>query len=379
MTQGPRPSNPGVRVRIGARQASFLLCGLVVLACGCRIWPTERTFTDGSGPAQDAAADLPAGPDGPRADGPRSDPGAPDRAPSSTCGFMGKQGCTKDGWCRHDTVIPYFNAVWGSGPSTVFVVGPEGAVLRLGKSDWIKESRATTADLYGVWGTGPSDVYAVGTGGAVLHYDGKWWQKEKVPPSVQSRVLFSVWAAGPTAVFAVGEAGTLLGRTGGTWQAKTCPVQPDCSTINLRNVIGVGPKEVYAAGTYRTVLSYDGTTWTQRCHASEQTTHYAVVARGAGDALVLGDGGAVFTVTNNGLCPSRTGGSGQAVYAAWYDKTTDTYITVGLGGTIFKASGTKHTAMASGVTTDLYGVWGSSMNNLFAVGDKGVILRRCRP
>ena len=48
---------------------------------------------------------------------------------------------------------------------------------------------------------------------------------------------------------------------------------------------------------------------------------------------------------------------------------------MGGGGTVLHYSGTAWSAQNSGSTQPLYGIWGSSNNAVFAVGDASTILR----
>ena len=66
-----------------------------------------------------------------------------------------------------------------------------------------------------------------------------------------------------------------------------------------------------------------------------------------------------------------TGASSNGV---WGSSANDIFA-VGVSGTIRHYNGTAWASMASGTSQYLAGVWGSAANNVFAVGDGGTILK----
>lgn len=69
------------------------------------------------------------------------------------------------------TPIGYFvfNGVWGTGPSNVYVVGSEGALLRWNGSSWVDLASGTHDDLLGIFGSSPRDVWVTGFYNTILH------------------------------------------------------------------------------------------------------------------------------------------------------------------------------------------------------------------
>lgn len=57
----------------------------------------------------------------------------------------------------------------------------------------------------------------------------------------------------------------------------------------------------------------------------------------------------------------------------WGSSANDVWA-VGLGGTILRWQGSSWTKVTSPVTESLYDVWGSSANDVWAVGDFGTVL-----
>jgi hypothetical protein len=70
-----------------------------------------------------------------------------------------------------------------------------------------------------------------------------------------------------------------------------------------------------------------------------------------------------------------TSGTTKNLYGVWGSSSSDVFA-VGLNGTILHYNGSNWSTMTSGTTEGLNGIWGSSANNVFAVGGtaEGVIL-----
>ena len=64
-----------------------------------------------------------------------------------------------------------------------------------------------------------------------------------------------------------------------------------------------------------------------------------------------------------------TSGTSENLKSIWGVTQKDIFI-VGLDGTILHYDGSVWSAMDSGVTYSFYDIWGSSANNIFAVGNR---------
>lgn len=67
-------------------------------------------------------------------------------------------------------------------------------------------------------------------------------------------------------------------------------------------------------------------------------------------------------------------GTVETLRDVWGSSENDVYA-VGDYGTVIHYDGTTWSPVTSGTTLDLFGIWGSSKNNIFAVGREGLILR----
>ena len=149
------------------------------------------------------------------------------------------RGISKDGvnWTRLSSVptIQSLNAIWGSGPHDIYVVGDFGTILHYDGTEWTPETSNSSEHLFGVWGSGASNVYAVGLHGTILHRDGSGWQAES---SGTQEHLHSVWGGLDTQdsvyrMWAVGGRWAENGRV--ILLSKTIPVYPIFLPIVQRN------------------------------------------------------------------------------------------------------------------------------------------------
>ena len=68
-----------------------------------------------------------------------------------------------------------------------------------------------------------------------------------------------------------------------------------------------------------------------------------------------------------------TGNATSELYGVWGTSSSDVFA-VGFTGTILHYDGKKWSAMTSNTTYDLLSIWGASSSDIFAVGNGGIIL-----
>ena len=69
-----------------------------------------------------------------------------------------------------------------------------------------------------------------------------------------------------------------------------------------------------------------------------------------------------------------TSGTTKNLYGVWGTGPNDVFA-VGDSGTVLHYNGIAWNTMTSSVTTVLYGIWGSSFDNVFAIGASGKIIQ----
>lgn len=266
-------------------------------------------------------------------------------------------------------------------------VGQSGTVVRFDgtgftSSGAVEPLTGVGATMRGVAGAPEAELVAVGDFGTSLQYDGSAWKT--LPSSVQQSLL-AVSGTGPN-VLSVShnliDGKSLIQRfVAGTWVPETMP-----AVLVLRSVFS-GSDGALAAGGNEVVLVRSGTSWTQR---PVQATVRGNVLRGVwmtGTTLwAVGGGDSVESRTD--LCPATalvsTGGqdfvrttlpnSNVILYGVWGTSPSNVFA-VGAQGSLLRWNGTawqQQSAIPFGGT--LRGIFGRSANDIYAAGDSGAIL-----
>lgn len=277
--------------------------------------------------------------------------------------------------------------------------------------EWLRAETNTTRALHGVHGVSASDVWAVGDSGLALHYDGaKWAPVDTAVPSA----LNAVWAAASNDVWLVGEAGTVLHWNG---VGLTKIASPTSSTLKF--VWGLGPRDVWLS-TGSSTWWFNGTGYAEVKTSytfgiddlgGNSTTGLWMLSGGklysgvggtaspvdvgttdSWDLVVPTSASSLWVVTSPGYGPNkalrllagrwtpvdlpRDGTDGFPLRAgfgvgdeAWF---------VGDKSTIVHAAGSEAQVETTGGldAQRLERVWGSTWDDVWAVGGGGVLLRR---
>ena len=255
--------------------------------------------------------------------------------------------------------------------------------------------------LNAVWGSGPDDVWAVGDRGTILHNDGT---KFTSVTAGGTDVYFAVWGSAKNDVWLVnatapfhstgysGAATTFTAVTGSTWVAS------GATSGRMWTGISHSTSAIWMAGDSTSRFGGSGSFWelgdgggdagvAWKVATSCPTSQYYCVApqvRGLWGSdhehtyAVGPHGGAYLTST-----PSATSGrwtqldtrSSVDLYGVWGSTDSDVWA-VGLGGSILHLTTPNGpwTTVASPTTNTLYGIWGAAADDIYAVGDSGTVL-----
>jgi hypothetical protein len=198
-----------------------------------------------------------------------------------------------------------------------------------------------------VWGSSPSDVYAVGAA-IVLHYDGKAWNS--VAYGLSGYSLKSVWGSSSSDVFvsgASGSGGAILHYDGSSWSVAASGLPGTVSSIwgtSAADVFAVATQYSAASQQYLSVIyHFAGDSWRE-------------MTRSQSNSDIRGD-----------TLRDMWGSSSKDVYAVGerlYSADTPSHNSVTT--VIYHYDGTSWSSITGGIGR-LYGVWGSSSSNIFAV------------
>jgi hypothetical protein len=293
-------------------------------------------------------------------------------------------------------------SVWGSAPDDVWAVGEGGTILHWNGLAWFIVESAYTTGLTGktlncVWGSAADDVWGGGAAGTILHWDGAAWCDvgtglchtkggyllPKPPPALD---LHAVWGSSSKDVWFAGSIGTLVRWKGTVWsdESKQVPQGPDPSAgqPDLNAVWGSGPNNVIIVGQAGTILLSDGSGFSllPPVTTDKFTSFSGVWGNGPSDVWIASDAGRLFRLNSENLMSEclLPPGSPQEILGIW--GRADNLWAVGTLGMIVHSDGVGSCgtggwiASDSGVQKFLIGVWGSAIDDVWAVGEDGTIL-----
>lgn len=222
--------------------------------------------------------------------GPELCDGAPPRESCVDLGFdAGPMGCTgscagafsqcgRFGWRLEATGIVSPNAIGGSGPDDVWIVGASGEAVRYRGGIWAPVATGVTHDLIEVHATAPDRAFAVGLGpsigdpSVVLAWDGASWQ---IAPGDPGAEIVDLWLSA-TRVYAATSTG-VIAWDGTGWQ----PVGALGAAV--ASISGSSDDDLWAAGPDR-LWHWNGVAWSPALTA----TITRVIAAGPADAIAYG-------------------------------------------------------------------------------------------
>jgi uncharacterized protein YjdB len=262
---------------------------------------------------------------------------------------------------------PYAPALYAVGlePSgTPWVAGQRGAVMRGGAS-WTTLNLAP--DLVDVWSASATSALAVGEFGFVYRWNGSAWSRVSAPTTT---TLKAVWMADATSAFLGGDAGTLLRWDGTSLSSMTVP-----TTSDILAVWGTSRTNVYATTRAGELLRFTGTSWTVQSTAPSAL--WALTGTGATNVYMAGENGFVQQLDGTMMTAWPSAGTGTLT-GLWMLGATAGYAVGaspdGLQGAAYRFASGTWSPISTGSTPVLTSLWGPSLFDLFATGDRGTLL-----
>lgn len=232
--------------------------------------------------------------------------------------------------------------------------------------------------LIGIWGSAADNVYIVGTQrNGVLHYNGSQWQEVETPSRT---TLNGIWGSSAANIFAVSNQGPILHFDGNQWSEQETPL-PVYAPSELYGVGGLSDGDVFAVGKYprqvgsqidnSIILRYDGQRWYEM---DDPTLNELYGISSVGEKLfAVGSHGTILVFDQQQRWVSMESGTTAFLLSVW-GSSYDNVFAVGGAGRILHFDGNQWSAMDSGTNESLYHVWGSSPYNVYAVGYAGTLL-----
>lgn len=268
--------------------------------------------------------------------------------------------------------------VWANEGNHAFAVGRSGDILFSDSSTWTPMQSDVTVRLESVWGIG-DQLIAAGWNGTLLHYQQQAWLPVGAPNDTDIR---AVWASDLHTIYAAGN--SIYRFRDGTWTE-----MPTGLETRYHSIWGRGSGEILVGGRQSIIGYHDGDGWTRVFGGGEDDDGRISAFWESSTGQVFAVGGPGFAVQPGyaqivrceGVACGETAGWSQTVFREHgalqdvWGTSDENVFAVGGRGTILHFDGDQWTPMESGTDVDLHGVWGTAGGPVYAVGDQGTILR----
>ncbi len=285
-----------------------------------------------------------------------------------------------------------WRGVWGSAADDVHVVGDDGKLLYWKQGQAYRISAGAGYDFAGVWGADANEVWAVGTirtsqRGVIFKRSADAWNEFGTTPLP----LKSVWGAGDYRIAVGPSGGIFYGDKTAPFvtgiQAQPNPKVPPSPDAPINwSVSGNSTSAVLVAADVDTFFLFDGASWHAFDDPIDRTRTYRAAwgAPGGGDIFMganyfglwrwVGQGQPVFQLNEEKDTQDKFS---RYLWGLWGTPDGKYVVAVGDQGRImtFDVGTQKVATRPSPTTRSLYAVWGSSLDDLWIVGEGGLILR----
>lgn len=211
-----------------------------------------------------------------------------------------------------------------------------------------------------VWVFAPDDVWLAVDAGRMLHFDGTRWSTTALDPGV-TRV--TLWGFAPDDLWAAG--GTSVAHyDGSAW------VLEDLSPAGVESISalwGTGAGDLWVSGDQSTVAHSDGTAWTRTIAGS--TDNVALWGTAADDVWV---GGTFDVARFDGAAWQAIDDVGHGAHAIFGTARDDVW--VALDERVSHYDGAGWTDVELDGLAGISAMWGERSDDLWGVGDFGVVL-----
>ncbi len=284
--------------------------------------------------------------------------------------------CSADDWCWEN---PWpqgnaLNAVWAASESDVWFAGERGTLMHWDGSRFEQVSLDAGVTLRGLWGTGPDDVWVVGDG-VLFRNDGGSWTPVDDSGAIVAHV--SVHGTGPDDVWVAAAAEVVKHWNGKEWEQQVVKDPAVDAYEQFSSIFMAAPDAGWLTTELGNVYHWDGAAWSLQ--QSFEGTQLACVWSSSPEEAWVGGGDAFLA---RGSAKGWTQLGGNQPYMTWNGLWGDgagTLWGVGVNARIGRfADGIfeEDESYVPGGAPYLNAIGGTAPENLWAVGESGVILQR---
>jgi len=261
-------------------------------------------------------------------------------------------------------VIQDLNAIWGRSRTDIYAVGNNGVILHYDGNAWRNQMSSVQNDLHAIWGN-ETDIYIVGDNGLILKHEYQTW----VPmTSGTDNDLLDIWGITENDIIVVGKKGTILKNSSGLW------FEMASRTLSTLNSVWGTAGFIYTCGTGGKILRFRDNQWNP---ISSQTFNSLNALWGQSNNDLL------YAVGDSGVMLKNQSG-------AWSETIADNFVNLhaiigfsdgkvfagGYHGTILfhDTARPEWNPMMTSSTDTIKDIWGTSSQDVYAVGENGLIL-----
>lgn len=288
--------------------------------------------------------------------------------------------------------------VHGTSPDNVWIGTADGQTARFDGNNWIMQPlMPEDYDVQGLYTLGPSNTFVAAYN--VFHFDGTSWEINTAVDGVfqiagrsGSDIFVSGWSLGyhfdgtdwlrldcPVGNYyhsdhdggvAMGpDFASILSTDGWIISVRdTCEVLRERWNIAFNDIVAFAPDDIWAAGDW--TYHFDGAEWSA---FPEQRWVSAISARAPNDVYALQRYGSLYHF-NGTEWFDHPFTARRVLLDMWLAQETDDGWAVGEDGALVRIRGTTTTPHIPAIEHWLYGVWGSSAENVYAVGSHGAVI-----
>lgn len=260
-------------------------------------------------------------------------------------------------------IVGDFGTVMTAAPGFIKALAEEKSSTGNAHENWVAMPSPTRHQLWSVWQSDDGTCYAGGEAGTVLRQIKDEWEQLPFPDEV---AIHCFWGNSEAGVFAAGQMGRIYRYDGEHWQLHF-DLHLDLTILAMW---GSGPDCIFAVGDEGLILHFDGLRW-QRVASGTQSALYDIWAYDAQHMLVVGDFGLILRY-NGKDWKSFNADTEQFLYGVWGRSLDDVWV-VGLSGTATHFDGMRWQAVPTRLRDDLMSMDGSEAG-VFAVGTRGCIV-----
>lgn len=308
---------------------------------------------------------------------------------TATVDFAARQ-CSPDGWCQYHPIgsSQSLADVWSSGPKDIWIVGNVNTILNSTGGAWMQSATAPfgTLSLSQVRGSSSSNIYALSNSGGtpgLARWDGTTWTA--LPawpgfPNIDARGLV-VFGNGDAMVvgFNYGVGGPFVARVSGTtWSTMTTGLG---ASDYLNRAWLVSDTEVWAGGNTG-IWRFDGTKWSKDASVPVQNKNIQFIWGTSGQDIWAATSTELFHYDGTAwtAAPVDNGVTISSISNIGGGKGPELWLSSGTAGRLYRYAGGSCSPKCwtqtdlTGVTQAVRAIWGLASDDLWAVGNSGLIL-----